>query len=248
MVDQDGLLERVHMSMEKDKRENLRDEIDEIRDPINIRLFVVMGLALVVTTVLIMSIAPGAEVKGDAMLSNALLLKEAGAEIDSRGLASRVIEQKFQIHMEEADQQMGEIPYVEIWVLNDPFYPLMGGASDLRDTKGTLSGKEWQMLGFPQYEKQEGATPGTATTTQSSSALPASAIATQKVVMVKEIYEIRGIRYATIKVNDLAYDKLKAGSVFGDVFKVQEINDNQTVTVICGDESYELKVGQLRKI
>jgi len=66
--------------------------------------------------------------------------------------------------------------------------------------------------------------------------------------MVQEIYEIRGIRYAKIKVNDNSYDRLKAGSDFGDVLRVQEIKDDQTVVVLCGDENYELKVGELRKI
>ncbi len=86
------------------------------------------------------------------MLSQAMLPEDSEVDIDSEGLASRVVEQKFQIHMEEMDQQMGEIPYVEVWVLNDPFYPLIGEVGDLRNSEGTLSSKEWQMLGYPDYE------------------------------------------------------------------------------------------------
>jgi hypothetical protein len=215
------------------------------------RLFVGMSIALVVVAVLIMSVNPGAEGKGKTMLSQAFISEKAGLEIDADRLTSRVIEQKFQIHMEEKSEQMGDIPYVEIWVLNDPFYPLMGEVGDLRSTQGTLSNKEWQMLGYPLYEQTAQTSPAAgaaAALSQAQGSTSAAVTTPQRVVMVKEIYEIRGIRYATIDVNDNNFDKLKVGSEFAEVFRVEEIKDNQTILVLCGDETYELKVNQLRKI
>lgn len=212
------------------------------------RLLAGMGLAVIVMTVLIMSFDPGAKGGGKALLSQALVSEKADLRLDPQGLASRVVEQKFQIHMEEMDQSMGEIPYVEVWVLNDPFYPLMGEASNLRKSDGTLSGKEWQMLGFPDYEEvAEGTTTG-APATAPTGPTPVTTGVVERAVIVQSVYEIRGIKYATVKVNDATYDKLKAGSEFAEVFKVQEIKDNRTVVVLCGDETYELKVDQIRKI
>lgn len=214
----------------------------------HIRLLLGMAIALVVMTVLVMAAKPGASGGDGAMLSQAMVQDKAEVEIDSDGLASRVVEQKFQIHMEEMDQQMGEIPYVEIWVLNDPFYPLMGEIANLRNSDTTLASKEWQMLGFPDYEAAEEATAGAPAPSTPTSTLPVTTSVPERVVLVKDIYEIRGIRYADVKVNDSSYDKLKAGSEFAEVFRVQEIKGDETVVVLCGDETYELKVNQLRKI
>jgi len=212
-----------------------------------VRLLTGMAIALVILAVLVVAVNPGANDKDDATLSQAMLSERSQLEIDTEGLTARVVEQNFQIHMEEMDQQTGEIPYVEIWVLNDPFYPLMGDVADLRSEEGTLSGKQWQMLGFPDYDIEEGTTTSAPVSSAPTGALPVTTDV-QRVVMVEEIYEIRGIRYADIKVNDVTYDKLKAGSEFADVFRVQEIVDGETVKVLCGDESYDLKVEQLRKI
>jgi hypothetical protein len=230
----------------KDKTEKIARVISRER----IRLLMGMTLALVLLAVLVMATNPGAHGGEDAMLSQALLSERTELEIDSEGLASRVVEQKFQIHMEEMDQQVGEIPYVEVWVLNDPFYPLLGDVADLRSSDSTLSSKEWQMLGFPDYESLEDdqANAGATTPSSPSGSLPVTTGITQQVVLVEQVYEIRGIRYTDIKVNDNTYDKLKAGSEFADVFRLQEIKDDQTVIVLCGDETYELKVNQLRKI
>lgn len=214
------------------------------------KLLAGIAAALIVTVILIMSVNPGVAAKGDIVLTNAMVSEKAGLEINSDDLASRIIEQKFQIHMQEADQQMGEIPYIEVWVLNDPFYPLIGQVNDLRNSEGILSGKEWQMLGFPTYEQQQqsGGSTSTSAPSQAPAAAPVAASAPQRVVIVESIYEVRGIRYAIIKVNDRSYDRLKAGTDFADVFKVQEIKDNKTVIVVCGDETYELNVNELRKI
>lgn len=214
----------------------------------HIKLLLGMALALMVVSVLIMAAEPGSVDDDRTMLSQSLLSGRSELNIDSEDLASRVLEQKFQIHMEEMDQQMGEIPYVEVWVLNDPFYPLMGLVGSLRTEEGALANKQWQMLGFPDYQADTGGGTAPPTTSAPGSSLPVTTGVTQRVVMVQEIYEIRGIRYATIKVNEEIFDKLKAGSDFAEVFKVQEIKDSQTVVVLCGDESYELKVNQLRKL
>jgi len=213
----------------------------------HIRLLGGIVLAMVILTVLVMAANPGAGGGKDSLLSQAMLSDNTEVDIDSEGLATRVVEQKFQIHMEEMDQQMGEIPYVEVWVLNDPFYPLIGDVADLRSNEGILSSKEWQMLGYPDYDA-EAATPGAPAPSTPTSKLPVTTSVPERVVLVQEIYEIRGIRYANIKVNDLVYDKLKAGSDFAEVFRVQEIRNDHAVTVLCGDETYELEVNQLRKI
>lgn len=232
-------------------RDTVKGETDTAQNMLSrgqVRLLMGMAVALVVMTVLVMAARPGASAGDGAMLSQAMLQDKAEVDIDSDGLANRVVEQKFQIHMEEMDQQLGEIPYVEVWVLNDPFYPLMGEVANLRNSDGTLASKEWQMLGFPDYEAAEQGTATGAPTSAPPSKLPVTTSVPQRVVLVKGVYEIRGIRYADIKVNDGSYDKLKAGSDFAEVFRVQEIKDEQTVTVLCGDEIYELKVNQLRKI
>jgi hypothetical protein len=217
------------------------------------RLLVGLALATIILTLLVMSFNPGSKEAEGVMLTQALLSEKADLGIDSQVVASRIVEQKFQIHMQETDQQMGEIPSVEVWVLNDPFYPLIGDVADLRSDQGTIASKEWQMLGFPDYKQGTTSTSSTSTTTTTSTTSPSvtsssATSGTQTVVMVQEIYEIRGIRYAKIKVNDNSYDRLKAGSDFADVLRVQEIKDGQTVVVLCGDENYELKVGELRKI
>lgn len=214
-----------------------------------IRLLAGMAISLVILAVLVVAVNPGAAQDEDSTLSQAMLPGGEQLEIDSQGLTARVVEQKFQIHMEETDQQAGEIPYVEIWVLNDPFYPLMGEVGDLRREEGALSSKEWQMLGFPDYTAvEEGTTTGAPASSSPTGSLPVTTGVTQHVVMVEEIYELRGIRYADIKVDDVTYDKLKAGSEFAEVFRLQEITGERTLTVLCGDETYELEVKQLRKI
>lgn len=233
--------------MEPDMK--MDQESGEERGQRALRLIVGLGVAVIVMTALIISFGSAKNGGGNAVLSQAMLSERPQLEIDSQGLASRVVEQKFQVHMEEADQGIGEIPYVEIWVLNDPFYPLMGETNDLRKDSGTLSSKEWQMLDFPNYEEaEEATTTGAPAPSAPPSSTPVTTGITQRVVLVESISEIRGIKYATIKVNDTTYDMLKAGSEFGEVFKLQEIRDAQTVVVVCGDEEYELKVDQLRKI
>jgi hypothetical protein len=115
----------------------------------------------------------------------------------------------------------------------------------LQKKEGTLSSKQWQMLGFPQYETGGGTTP--APTTTPTSPTPVTSSLPQNVVLVKDIYEVRGIKYATIKVNDQTYDKLKPGSEFANVFKVMEIKDG-SVVLQCGDEVVEIPENQIRKV
>ncbi len=214
----------------------------------SLRLAVGLGIAVIVMTALVMSFSPATNGGEKALLSQAMLSGKQGLEIDSQGLATRVVEQKFQVQGGESVKAAVEIPYVDVWVLNDPFYPLMGEINDLLNTDGTLSSKEWQMLGFPDYEAQGGTTPGAPASSTPSSSTPVTSGLTQRVVLVESVYEMRGIKYATVKVNDVIYDKLKAGSEFAEVFRLQEIKGQDAVVVLCGDEEYELKVDQLRKI
>jgi hypothetical protein len=236
--------------MMMDKIEESRHQMGSRIGPGQIRLFVGLAFAIIVCSVLMMSFGPSSA-RNQRSLSDAFGGVKA-SEIDSEELAHRIVSQQFQIHMQESDQGSGEIPSVEVWVLNDPFYPLMGKAGDLRSTDKTLSSKEWQMLGFPSYQSTQPSSGGGTTTTttgsQATAAASADASAAQRVVIVQEIYEVRGIQYGKVKVNDTVYDKLKAGSDFADVFKVKEIKDNSTMVIVCGDEEFELQVGQLRKI
>ncbi len=212
-----------------------------------IRMLTGMTISLVIITVLVLAVSPGSTGKDRAALSQALLSDQDGVEIDTENLTSRIVEQKFQIHMEEMDQETGEIPYVDIWVLNDPFYPLMGEIGGLREEEGGLANKQWQMLGFPDYEASTGTTTG-APTGSAPSTIPVTAGVTDRVLLVEDIYEMRGIRYVDVKVNDVEYNMMKAGSEFAEVFRIQEIKDDDGVIVLCGDEAYEIEVGQLRKI
>ncbi len=230
------------------KNEQVKDKVLMINSS-GVRLMVGLALAILIVTLLIVSFDPGSKGKEEIALTQVLLSERGDLSINSKDMATRVVEQKFQIHMQENDQQLGEIPSVEVWVLNDPFYPLIGAVADLRSKDGILPSKEWQMLGYPNYEQKPASstTPGS-TSSSSVSATSVTAGTTQRVVQAEEIYEVRGIQYGKIKVNDTVYDKLKAGSSFAEVFKVVEIKDNQTIIILCGDEQYELKVGQLRKI
>ena len=118
---------REHME-NRSMRDTVKGETDTAQNMLSrgqVRLLMGMAVALVVMTVLVMAARPGASAGDGAMLSQAMLQDKAEVDIDSDGLANRVVEQKFQIHMEEMDQQLGEIPYVEVWVLNDPFYPCL---------------------------------------------------------------------------------------------------------------------------
>jgi hypothetical protein len=248
MKEKRRLEDREKAEMHRNGRGGKAEEAARDSSRERVHLLVGMVLAMFVLAVLVMAANPGARSGDKTTLQQAMLSDDAEVDIDSEGLASRVVEQKFQVHMEEMDQMTGEIPYVEVWVLNDPFYPLIGEVADLRTVDGILSSKEWQMLGYPNYEAaEEGTTTGAPTTPAPTGSLPVTT-SVERVVLVQGVYEIRGIRYADIKVNDQVYDKLKAGSDFAEVFRLQEIVDNETVVLLCGDETYELKVNQLRKI
>ena len=122
-------------------RERRRVDWKHIRELVparHVRLLMGLACALLVAAVLIMSLEPGQKRDEATALSQAMISDSAEVNIDSSNLAGRVLEQKFQIHMEESDQEMGEIPYVEVWVLNDPFYPLMGPIGTLREADGVL--------------------------------------------------------------------------------------------------------------
>ncbi|MEJ5185514.1 MAG: hypothetical protein WHT46_00330 [Candidatus Geothermincolales bacterium] len=182
--------------------------------------------------------------KGDKALVSKALGDDATLAGGHREMAVRVMDQRFQASSETEDL-LRNIPVVDVWVLNDPFYPLMGEIGTLQKKDGTLSSKQWQMLGFPEYETESGTT--TAPTTTPTSPTPVTSGLPQNVVLVKDIYEVRGIKYATIKVNDQTYDRLKPGSEFANVFKVMEIKES-SVVLQCGDEVLEIPENQVRKI
>ncbi|MHB8781389.1 MAG: hypothetical protein ACYC55_08395 [Candidatus Geothermincolia bacterium] len=213
----------------------------------SLSLCVVIALGLV-------SLAPGAGTPED--LRSSLAFSGADLEVRGASLAERAVQQRNQIHMEESTQP-GDVPYQEIWVLNDPFFPLIGNAGVLRDNEGRLDSKLGYMLRRPTPEApttQEldpggypvgGAAPTTQTTTGATLGL-----SSQKgdVVLVEEIRESRGIMYARIKVGGQTYSDVRAGVVFADTYQVSEFKDRETLILLCGDERYEMKVGQLRRI
>jgi len=202
---------------------------------------VTLAMAIAFAFVLV----PGAgTLRGDRALVSKALGEGLSGKGGYRDMAMRVIDQRFQA-ASETEELLRNIPPVDVWVLNDPFYPLMGEVGTLQKKEGTLSSKQWQMLGFPQYETGGGTTP--APTTTPTSPTPVTSSLPQNVVLVKDIYEVRGIKYATIKVNDQTYDKLKPGSEFANVFKVMEIKDG-SVVLQCGDEVVEIPENQIRKV
>jgi len=164
--------------------------------------------------------------------------------LDARAVVSRTVDQRNNIQLVENPT---EIPYSDVWVLNDPFFPLIGEVGILQDYQGTLDSKWAKMMGFPPIP-EEGETTTVAPETAPSSSLPRTASVSGEAVLVEDLYENRGIRYAKIKVGDKSFDRLKAGSTFASNYKLVDFKGSDTVVLMCGDESYELRKGQLRRI
>lgn len=209
-----------------------------------LKLTTMLVLAIATATAIVFIPAAGS-LKGERGLLNKALGEGMTGTSAGKEMALRVIDQRFQTPS-ETDDLLRNIPPVDVWVLNDPFYPLMGEVGTLRKKDGALSSKQWQIIGFPEYETEGGTTTTTPTTTPTSPT-PVTSSLPQNVVLVKDIYEVRGIKYATIKVNDQTYDKLKPGSEFANVFRVMEIKDN-SVVLQCGDEVIEIPENQIRKV
>jgi hypothetical protein len=214
------------------------------------------GALCISTLVALMLVSLPAAGRQPDSLEQALALSSGKLEVKGTAIAERAVNQKFQIHMEETTETSGVIPYENIWVLNDPFFPLIGNPGVLRDNEGKLDSK----LGFmlkredpeaPQsMELDAGGHPvggGSTTQTTTGATLGASTQA-GNVVLVEEIKESRGIMYARIKVGGQTYDDVRSGVVFADNYQIAEFKDRETVVLLCGDERYELKVGQLRRI
>ncbi len=154
------------------------------------------------------------------------------------------MEQRFNIQLVETTYP-GEIPYSDVWVLNDPFLPLMGEVGALIDNEGTLDSKLGLML---DRTLTDSAAATSAPASTPSSSVPTTASVSGQAVLVEDIYENRGIMYAKVKVGDVSYDRIKAGVTFADNYKIVEFKSADTLTLMCGDENYELKKGQLRRI
>jgi hypothetical protein len=219
---------------------------DKNRTSRGMRLAGGLALALVLIIALVLANGVGGESGTRRVnLTHALAVGGGGeGDLDARALVSRAVEKKFQIQMQENPAQPGEIPYQDVWVLNDPFFPLVGTVGNLTDNVGTLDSKLGVMLGRP---SGTGTTTTTPSTTPSGS-VPVTAEVSGQAVLVEDIYESRGIKYARVKVGDITYDRVKAGIVFANNFQVVEFKGFDTLVLMCGDESYELKKGQLRRI
>ncbi len=224
---------------------------------------VILGGVLVLASVITLTLTalPSAGKGRDSLARTMSLSGEESLEIKGVSLAERAIEQKYQIHMEETTAQAGDIPYEDVWALNDPFFPLIGDPGTLSDDTGTLDSKLAHILGRPVPQTPAtvqldaggnpitGTTPGpTGTTGITGTTVGTTSMQSGNVLLVEQITESRGIMYARIKVGSQVYDNIRAGTAFADIYEIAEFKDYQTVVILCGDERYELQVGQLRRI
>lgn len=218
----------------------------------------VLLLASVVT--LMLTALPAAGRGRDSLVRTMSLSGEGNLEIEGVSLAERAMEQKYQVNLQESTAQAGDIPYEEVWVLNDPFFPLIGSPGTLTDDEGTLDSKLAHILGRPkplapitQQLDAGGNLPAETTGTPGTTGAGGATLGIMQaqpgnVLLVEQITESRGIMYARIKVGSQVYDNVRAGTAFADIYKIAEFKDYQTVVILCGDERYELQVGQLRRI
>ncbi len=236
-------------SEKKSSRQGAFKRIGERMDrpPMTVRLACCLAAAVAACVASLAFTAPTGGEEARRTLSGTLAPGWVSRQaLDARAVVSRTVEQRNNIQL--VDNPV-EIPYSDVWVLNDPFFPLIGEVGILQDHQGTLDSKWAKMMGFPPIpEEGSGSTVMTAPETAPSSSLPRTASITGEAVLVEDIYESRGIKYARIKVGDNSYDRLKAGSEFATRYKLVEFKGNDTVAVMCGDERYELKKGQLRRI
>ncbi len=217
-----------------------------------------VGVLILASLIMILLVALPAAGRGrDSLVSTMSLSGKGTLEIKGASLAQRAIDQKNQIHLEETTAQAGDIPAEEVWVLNDPFFPLIGDPGTLSDDTGTLDSKLAHILGRPvppsptTIQLDAGGNPsitGGSTTSTTGAAVGITSAQTGKVLLVEQITESRGIMYARIKVDSQVYDNVRAGTTFAENYKIAEFKDYQTVVILCGDERYELQVGQLRRI
>jgi hypothetical protein len=247
VADNQSLTEVVKMyRMVRNMGNKLHGEADEGNSR-RIRLWGSLALALVIS-VIFLATASGNVEKGavDRSLSQSLAPgQSSGQQMDPEAIISRTVEQRFNIQLVETGYP-GEIPYSDVWVLNDPFYPLMGEVGALVDNQGPLDSKLGLMLNRTISTETS---PTSAPTTEPSSSVPVTAgVTSGQAVLVEDIYENRGIKYAKIKVGDISYDRIKAGVNFADNYKITEFKSADTLVLMCGDETYELKKGQLRRI
>ncbi len=214
----------------------------------------VLLLACIVT--LMLALVPGSGQARDSLVRTMSLSGSSDLEIKGVSLAERAIDQKYQIHLQETTPIAGDIPAEEVWVLNDPFFPLIGNPGTLRDDTGVLDSKLAHILGRPvppspitqQFDAGGNLVSGTSGGGTTGAIVGVTSTPTGNVLLVEQVTESRGIMYAKIKVNNQEYDNIRAGTTFADIYKIAEFKDYQTVVILCGDERYELQVGQLRRI
>ena len=203
------------------------------------------------TTFIMVGFASTGENGKSSLVSLISLKQDNNIEVKSEVIAERALKQKFQLHMQEVEQQAGIIPYVDVWVLNDPFFPLLGNPGVLIDNKGTLDSKLGKMLNRPDPESTSeggGSTTTTTTTGAQGATFGNSSEKKGSAVLIEAITESRGIMYARIKIGSEIFDRVKAGSVISGNYKIEEFKDRESLILLCGDEKYEMKVGQLRLI
>jgi hypothetical protein len=226
-----------------------RGEAGEVSSSRRIRLWGSLALALTISIIFLAAASGNVEKSAaDRSLSQSLAPGQSSVEpMDPEAIVSRTVEQRFNIQLVESSYP-GEIPYSDVWVLNDPFFPLMGDVGALVDNTGILDSKLGNMLNRTLTEGGA-TTPTSAPATEPSSSVPVTAgVTSGQAVLVEDIYENRGIKYAKIKVGDTSYDRIKAGVSFADNYKITEFKSADTLVLMCGDETYELRKGQLRRI
>ncbi|MDD5447913.1 MAG: hypothetical protein PHO53_01925 [Actinomycetota bacterium] len=64
-----------------------------------------------------------------------------------------------------------------------------------------------------------------------------------KVVALEDIYEEGGSLFARVRVGDQVFEKVSAGQVFGDFYKVLALQ-SQSATILYGDEQFSFFEGQ----
>lgn len=235
-------MKRTENSANRKKQEAMEVEANR-----RIRLFGSLAVALIASLLFLStSFGDNDNTTIDRSLAQSLAPGQNAGALESDAIVSRTIEQHFNIQLVESSYP-GEIPYSDVWVLNDPFMPLMGDVGALVDNEGTLDSKLGLILNRDLDEGTAGSS--TAPTTTPSSTVPVTAeVSSGQVILVQDIFESRGIKYAKIKVGDTSYENIKAGVSFGNNYKIVEFKSSTVLVLMCGDETYELQKGQLRRI
>ncbi|MBN1288886.1 MAG: hypothetical protein JXA49_04535 [Actinobacteria bacterium] len=63
-------------------------------------------------------------------------------------------------------------------------------------------------------------------------------------ITIEGVVEEDGTRFLQVRVVDQFYDKVAEGEIFGDYYKLLDINPNEISTILFGDEKFSIGVGQ----